>query len=191
MVSDAFAQLGVPIIDTDVIAHMLVTRGQSALDQIVLTFGPDIIDTHGELKRKELRSIIFSDPVARQKLESILHPKIRQKVREDIAFVSSAYCILVIPLLVEHGGYPNISRILVVDTEPENQIVRLMARDNTSREQAEQALDAQTPRENRLQLADDVLDNSGSQNTLFQAVAKLHKKYTGLANQCNHKAQST
>ena len=181
MVSDEFARLGVPIIDTDIIAHQIVRPGQVALREIAKVFGPDIIDERGELRRSKLRGIIFSNADARQKLESILHPKIRQRASEEIANITSEYCILVIPLLAEAGAYPNINRTLVVDTETETQITRLMARDNLSRRQAKQALASQTTRDHRLEFADDILVNSGSQKTLFKEIAKFHQIYIKLA----------
>ena len=181
LVSDEFARLGVSIIDTDVIAHEIVEPGQPALEEIENIFGSDVIDANGRLKRAELRALIFSEPDKRQKLESILHPRIRQEVGKAIAKVSSMYCILVIPLLAERGAYPNVNRILVVDVEPETQISRLMARDNSSRKQAEQALASQAGREQRLKIADDILDNSGSPEKARNTVAKLNLKYLRLA----------
>ena len=182
LVSDEFSRLGVPIIDTDVIAHQIVEPDQPALIEIVAGFGPDIIDANGELKRAELREIIFSQPDARKKLESILHPRIRQKADEEIAKVEATYCVLVIPLLSEVGVYPYINKTLVVDTKPATQINRLMARDNVTRQQAEQILAAQITREKRLELADDILDNSGAKQSLLKEVGKLHQKYIKLAN---------
>lgn len=181
LISDEFARLGVPVIDTDVIAHRIVEPGQPALKEIAKIFGPEIIDVDGRLKRSDLRALIFSDPEARKQLESILHPKIRQVVSEAIHTVKAAYCILVIPLLAEKGSYPNVNRILVIDVEPEKQISRLMARDNCSREQANQALAVQASREQRLKIADDILDNSGSPTQARDEVKALHKKYTKLA----------
>ena len=181
LISDEFAKLGVAVIDTDVIAHSLVEPGQPALKEIESTFGSNIIDHSGRLKRRELRSLIFSDPVKRTKLESILHPKIRQAAAEAIAKVTSVYCILVIPLLVERGAYPNIDRVLVVDVEPATQVSRLMARDNSSRKQAEQALASQGSREQRLRIADDILDNSGPPEQARDQVAKLNLRYLQLA----------
>jgi dephospho-CoA kinase len=177
LVSDEFARLGVPIVDTDVIAHEIVKPGRPALKEIEAAFGPDITNQKGELKRTELRSIIFTQPDARRKLESILHPRIRQAAGEAIAKVESTYCILVIPLLAERGAYPNISRILVVDVDPETQIRRLMTRDGSSKEQAEQALASQAKREQRLKIADDVLDNSKSPELTRLEVARLNQKY--------------
>jgi dephospho-CoA kinase len=181
LVSDEFARLGVPIIDTDVIAHQIVEPDQPALNAIVEEFGPDIIDASGELKRAALRKIIFSQPDARKKLESILHPRIRQEADKEIAEVEAKYCVLVIPLLVEHAAYPNINRILVVDVDSETQIHRLMARDGSSRVQAEQALASQAKREQRLKIADDVLDNSGTLELVRLEVARLNQKYIQLA----------
>lgn len=181
LVSDAFADLGVPVIDTDVIAHNLVEPGQPALDEIESVFGPDIIDSSGRLNRKRLRTLIFKDPEMRRKLENILHPKIRQVASETVTRAAFAYCILVIPLLAERGTYPNVDRILVVDVDPGTQINRLMVRDNSDREQAEQALAAQASRKQRLEIADDVLENSGSVQQALNEVARLHAKYLLLA----------
>jgi dephospho-CoA kinase len=181
MISDEFARLGVPVIDTDVIAHELVGPGQPALQDIVDNFGSTIIDAHGQLKRSDLRALIFSNPEARKKLESILHPPIQEEVSDSINKISADYCILVIPLLAERDSYPIIERVLVVDVEPEKQIRRLMLRDNCNSEQAKQALAAQISRGERLQLADDVLINSGSPKQACHGVNKLHKKYTQLA----------
>lgn len=181
LVSDAFAELGVPVVDTDVIAHNLVEPGQPALDEIKSVFGPDIIDSSGRLDRKRLRALIFEDPEMRRKLETILHPKIRRVASEAVTRATFAYCILVIPLLTERGAYPNIDRILVVDVDSETQIDRLMVRDSSDRKQAEQALAAQANRKQRLEIADDVLENSGSVQQARNEVARLHIKYLQLA----------
>ena len=111
---------------------------------------------------------------------------IRQEVGNAIAKVQHNYCILVIPLLAESEAYPNVDRVLVVDVDPETQITRLMVRDNSSRQHAEQALMSQASRQQRLDIADDVLDNSGSPGLTVQAVAQLHRKYMALANRSEH-----
>ena len=181
LISNEFARLGVPVIDTDIIAHKLVEPGQPALKEIEDVFGSAVIDDTGRLKRPDLRFLIFSDSAKREKLESILHPKIRIEAAIAIADVASDYCILVIPLLAERGTYPNVDRVLVVDVKIETQISRLMARDNSSRNQAEQALAAQASRKQRLSVADDVLDNSGSLQQARHKVEALHRIYTKLA----------
>lgn len=181
LISDEFARLGVPVIDTDIIAHNLVEPGQAALKEIENVFGSKIIDDSGRLKRQDLRALIFAEPGKRKKLEAILHPKIRREASEAVAKVTSAYCLLVIPLLVERAMYPDVDRVLVVDVEPNTQVNRLMARDNCSRKQAEQALASQASREQRLTIADDILDNSGSPEQARSAVFQLHQKYSKLA----------
>lgn len=181
LVSTEFAELGVPVIDTDVIAHEIVEPGQPALQEITSAFGTEIINDDGRLNRQALRALIFSDPVERRKLEAILHPRIRQEAGKAIANTTSAYCILVIPLLAERGAYPNVDWVLVVDVEPEIQIKRLMARDSCSRTQANQALASQASREQRLSIADDTLDNSGSPKQIHQKVALLNRKYLKMA----------
>jgi dephospho-CoA kinase len=181
LISDEFSRLGVPVVDTDVIAHAIVEPGQSALMEIAETFGAKFIDQSGKLKRSELRSLVFSDPNARKQLESILHPRIRQKADLAIRKVTSDYCILVIPLLVESGAYPNVNHILVVDVEPDIQVKRLMARDDCTQKQAKQVLAAQANREQRLGIADDILDNSGSTADARLKVAQLHLQFLQLA----------
>ena len=181
LISNEFARLGVPVIDTDVIAHKLVEPGQPALKEIEDIFGSTVIDDSGRLKRSELRTLIFSDSAKREKLESILHPKIRSEAAKAVADIASNYCILVIPLLAERGTYPNVDRVLVVDVEIETQVSRLMARDNSSHNEAELALAAQASRKQRLNIADDVLDNSGSLYQARHKVEALHRMYAKLA----------
>jgi len=183
LVSDAFGKLGAAVIDTDIIARQIVEPDLPAWLEIVNTFGAKVLDKNGKLRRSYLRELIFTDPDARNKLEAILHPKIRKEVSRAIACVNQDYCILVIPLLVERGAYPGIDRVLVVDVDPEAQIARLIARDNSTLRQAEQALASQASREQRLHIADDVLDNSGSPEQVQQAVAKLNRKYKKLAHE--------
>ena len=183
LVSDEFARLGVPIVDMDLIAREIVEPGQPALKAVKEAFGPSVVDLRGRLKRAHLRALIFSDDKARKTLESILHPLIRQRALEDIQNVTAPYCILVIPLLSDKSIYPEIDRVLVVDADPRTQITRLMARDNSSREQAERALASQVSREQRLAIADDVLQNSGLPVQTREKVAVLHHKYMRLSSQ--------
>lgn len=190
LVSDKFSELGVPVIDTDIIAHQIVEPDQAALKEIESTFGSEIIDEHGFLRRKKLRALIFSDVDARNKLELILHPIIRQKVAEAIANLRSEYCIVVIPLLAEHDAFPNVDRVLVVDVEAETQITRLVARDCISRGQALRALASQAERKQRIGIADDVLDNSGSTEKISLAVEHLHSKYLTMARSKKQRANT-
>ena len=181
-VSDLFEYQGVPIIDTDVIAHEIVEPGQPALDQIRLECGPEFIDLKGRLDRRKMRNAIFSDPELKSKLEGILHPAIAAEASRQVAERNEPWCILVVPLLIESGLFPWIDRVLVVDAEVSVQIQRVMARDNISRKRAQAILDAQAGRRQRLKLADDIIENNGSLEQLESAVNHLHKKYTALAN---------
>lgn len=180
-VSERFSALGVPIIDTDVIARELVQPGQAALKAIVRQFGNDILDIEGQLDRRKLRKRIFSEPECKKQLESILHPAIRNTVEIRVAEVNQAYCILVVPLLIESGSYQWADRVLVVDVDEQTQLSRVMGRDKVSRKQAQSILDAQTTRESRLAIADDVIENLGSLQQLDEAVKSLHKRYMALA----------
>lgn len=180
-VSDRFAALGVPVIDTDMIAREVVAPGHPVLQQVIAAFGEDIIDPDGQLKRRKLRELIFSNPAKQSLLEDILHPAIRNEVKRRIAKIGGSYCIVVIPLLAESGHFEWLDRILVVDVTESTQIERLIARDEVSENQARASLSAQASRETRLRIADDVIDNNGEVENLDSAVAKLHRQYVSLS----------
>jgi len=180
-VSDLFARRDVPIIDTDVIAHEIVEPGQPALDQIRNELGQEFINQEGRLDRRKMRNAIFSDPELRLKLEGILHPAITAEASRQIALLDKPWCILVVPLLVESGLFPWIDRVLVVDAEESVQIARVMARDNISRKRAQAILDAQAGRQQRLRLADDIIENNSSLGQLEAAVDRLYKRYNTMA----------
>ena len=128
--SDLFEELGVPVIDTDRIARELVEPGRPALQAIVDTFGPGCLDVDGGLDRRAMRSVIFSDPMAKAKLEIILHPLIKAEVSRRVAELTSDYCIVVIPLYMSPGSsYDQVDRVLVVDVDENTRISRVMKRD--------------------------------------------------------------
>jgi dephospho-CoA kinase len=181
MVANLFAALGVPLIDTDVIARQVVEPGQPALAAVVAAFGPDILDTDGRLDRRRMRERIFSDPTARQRLEAILHPAIRAEMERQSREAGGSYQVLVIPLLTEGKRRDHVDRVLLVDVPEELQIRRLMMRDGVTHEQAEASLNAQATRAERLAMADDVVRNTGRVDDLRDEVAKLHAKYLALA----------
>ena len=180
-VSDRFVRLGVPVIDTDVIARDVVQAGSPALAAIVDQFGKGVLDERGELDRSKMRGLIFSDPASKKKLEGILHPAIAQEVRMHLAAIQAEYCILVVPLLAESGRYEDADRVLVVDVDERTQLQRLLARDKISEELATAMLKAQAGRQQRLERADDVIANTGSLEELDRAVASLHARYRQLA----------
>ncbi|MFZ2235316.1 MAG: dephospho-CoA kinase [Dokdonella sp.] len=179
-----FVALGVPVIDADRIARELVEPGQAALQEIVDTFGASILNTDGHLDRAAMRSRVFGNPAARQQLETILHPRIREQMKADAIDASGDYVLLAIPLLVESGAaYEWADRILVVDAPREAQMQRLLQRPGIDAAMAEAILAAQTTREQRLVIADDVIDNSGPITALDDIVLRLHQRYQSLAAQ--------
>ncbi|MEW5838573.1 MAG: dephospho-CoA kinase [Pseudomonadota bacterium] len=184
-VAELFAQLGAPVIDTDLIARKLVQPGQAALDEIVAKFGTQALQQDGQLNRAWLRQRIFSSSADRIALNAIMHPKIRAQVGDELAALQTAsadYAIVVIPLLVESRHYDALlQRVLVVDASEEEQVQRLMQRDGQSRLQAETAIKAQASRTQRLQRADDVIDNHGAVEALARKVADLDRSYRQLA----------
>jgi len=180
-VADLFAALGVPVIDTDVIARQVVEPGQPALAAVVAAFGPDVLDADGRLDRRRMRARIFADPAARQRLESILHPAIRAEMERHSSEAGGPYQLLVIPLLAEGKRRDHVDRVLLVDVPESLQVQRLVLRDGVSQEQAMTSLGAQATRAERLAMADDVVRNTGPADELQGQVARLHQLYLGLA----------
>lgn len=180
-VADIFAELGVPVLDTDRIAREVVEPGTPALRQLVAEFGTEILDGSGRLDRSRMRERVFNDPQQRKRLEAITHPAIRASLAQRSAEAGGAYQIHVIPLLVEGGRAGAYARVLVVDCPEEVQLRRLMARDGSSEAQARSMLAAQATRAERLAIADDVIVNAGSLDDLREPVRRLHERYLALA----------
>jgi dephospho-CoA kinase len=180
-VADLFAALGVPVIDTDVIAREVVEPGQPALAEVVAAFGTEVLDATGRIDRRRMRERIFADPDARRRLEAILHPAIRAEMARQSLAARGPYQVLVIPLLTEGGSRDHVDRVLLVDVPEELQIERLMMRDGVTLEQARASLNAQATRAERLAMADDVVRNSGRVDELREAVAALDAGYRRLA----------
>jgi len=180
-VANLFAELGVPLIDTDVIAREVVEPGQPALAAVVAAFGPDVLDADGRLDRRRMRERIFADPTAKRQLEAILHPAIRAEMERQSREAGGAYQVLVIPLLTEGGRRDHVDRVLLVDVPEALQVERLMWRDGVSREQAQASLNAQATRAERLAMADDIVRNTGRVDDLRERVTELHEKYLALA----------
>lgn len=180
-VSDRFARLGAPVIDTDLLARELVAPGQPALAEIVAAFGSDCLDDTGQLRRAHLRARVFADPAGRRRLEAILHPRIRALTRERTARLTAPYCLLVVPLLAETGMTDLVDRVLVVDAPEATRIRRVMARDGIDERQARRILAAQADRSQRLALADEIVENVGDLAALDRRIAGLHQHYLTLA----------
>ena len=211
-VADCFAALGVPVIDTDVIARDLTApargtppdaaegslpssgeptgvplagarpAGGAALEEIRAVFGETVMQADGTLDRAALRRRVFADSAARRQLEAILHPRIRQVVGDRLATLSAPYALVVIPLLVETGGYRDmLNRVLVVDCPEDVQIARVKARSGLAHEEIKAILAAQAGRAERLAVADDIIVNTATPEALHAEVVALHQRYLALA----------
>lgn len=172
----AFEAHGITVIDADAISRALTAAGGAAITPIRSGFGADFIDPHGALDRARMRALAFADPAAKRRLESILHPMVREESDRQLAAARSAYVILMIPLLVESGQpRSRCSRIIVVDCPEPTQIERVTQRDHLQRAQIEAIVRAQASRGLRLSHADYVLDNSGTEAMLEAQVACVHR----------------
>lgn len=176
-----FADLSVPIIDTDVIARQLVEPGQPALSRLAAAFGAAIVNPDGSLDRARLRQLAFSDPLHKRQLDAIMHPLIFKEMEAQITRLRAIYCLLVIPLLVETQNNYTLDRVLLVDCPEQVQIQRVMRRDKVGREQAMAVIAAQATRQQRLALAHDVIDNTAAPERLAEQVKRLHNSYLLLA----------
>jgi dephospho-CoA kinase len=179
-VGQLFMALGARLIDTDQIARDIVAPPSPVLDQIVQRFGHVVLDEHGQLKRRQLRDIIFSDAAARADLEAITHPAIRARVAELSSQHGAPYQLIAIPLLAEKQTAGDYDRVLVVDCDPVRQRRRLMLRDGLTEAAAQRIIDSQATREQRLAIADDVIINNGDIATLATQVEALHQRYLTL-----------
>ncbi len=180
-VANFFAEYGITIVDADRLAHELVEPDQPAFADIVAIFGTPCVTPEGTLDRAWLRRRIHSDPDSKQKLESVLHPRIRARMRTLLKAASSPYCIAVIPLLVETGQADLVDRTLVVDIPESLQRLRVAARDGLSDNEITDILSSQADRSTRLAAADEVINNAGDMAVLKTQVDKLHAYYLALA----------
>ena len=175
-----FAARGVPVIDTDQIARDLVEPGRPALAAIAGAFGKGVLTPAGRLDRQALRGLVFSDAVARRRLEAILHPAIREELAQRSAAAGGPYQVWVIPLLVEGGGIDRVDRVLLVDCPEDVQLERLQTRDGETEAAARAMLAAQATRGQRLAAADDVIRNDGPLEALAPQVEALEHRVAEL-----------
>ncbi len=173
-------QFKIDIVDADIVAREVVEPGTPGLNAIIQHFGQDITHDDNTLDRAKLREKIFSNPEEKAWLNALLHPIIREKMIEDLQQVTSDYALLVVPLLVENNLDSLCDRVLVVDVEPETQISRAVKRDNVSEEQAHAILASQASRQQRLDIADDVVKNNPNDPDLLLQITDLHEKYLAM-----------
>ena len=174
-----FAQLGVPIVDVDVIARQLTMAGQETLRDISDVFGEEYLLADGNLNRDAMREKVFNDMATRKDLESILHPAIHaQALKEMEQNADAPYQVLAISLLFENQRYKdNVSRSLVIDCDESLQVTRTMKRSGLSEQPVRGIMAAQVSRATRIKMADDLIENEGPLEELHEKIAEIHKKY--------------
>jgi len=181
-VADMFAARGAAVIDTDVIAHQLTAADGAAIAPITAEFGSTFIDAGGAMDRAKMRAHVFSDPLAKRRLEAILHPLIRAETARAAESAEGPYLIFVVPLLVESGNWrERVQRILVVDCDEQVQLERVMRRNAMTLSQVQAIMATQASRQQRLQAADDVIVNDSGPAALLPQVTRLHASYQALS----------
>lgn len=182
-VANLLHQSGAGVIDTDVLAHRLTASDGLAMPLIVDKFGQKIASPDGSLNRPAMRDLVFNDPQARHELQSILHPLIAQAVADEFKLVKGLYTVIVVPLLVESGRWiDRVDRICVVDCDVPTQIQRVTLRSGLTVEQVQLIMAAQATRDQRLQVADDVIDNGADTDelSLTKQTLELHQQWCNL-----------
>ena len=183
-VAGLFAEHGAGIVDTDAIAHHLTQSGGDAIAAISAAFGKDYITDDGELDRAKMRELIFSDAAAKQRLELILHPMILQQAKQQLRLLQTKpYIIIVVPLLAESPSFRQlVQRVLVVDCDENTQVARVIGRSQMGEPEVRGIIAQQTPRAERLQIADDVIHNDAGMDSLAEQVSVLHERYSARQN---------
>lgn len=176
-VAEQFALIDVPVIDTDVISHHL-SRSEHIIEEIRKHFGDDVVAADGQLDRKALGALVFSDPEKLRQLEAIMHPRIRYEVKQQLLqYPEADYVVLVVPLLLETDFHQLVDRILVVDIPEDEQIARVRQRDDRDEAAIRAIIASQVSRADRLERADDIVDNTGTEEALSQRIAELDRQY--------------
>ena len=158
-IANLFADLGVPLVDADVVAREVVAKDSPLLSKIVEHFGAQILTKQGELNRAALREIVFHHDEEKQWLNNLLHPAIRERMKQQLSEQTAPYTLFVVPLLIENKLTALCDRILVVDVSPQTQLARSAQRDNNNFEQIQRIMNSQVSQQERLKWADDVINN--------------------------------
>lgn len=184
-VANLFSELGVPVIDADIVARQVVEKGSPLLAKIAEHFGSQILTSEQELDRTVLRQIVFNNESEKTWLNKLLHPAIREEMLKQLSETSAPYVIWVVPLLIENKLTEFCNRVLVVDVLPEIQLERASKRDKSKIETIKNIMAAQVSREERLSYADDVIENSLPLEQglvdIQNQVRTLHEQYLVLA----------
>ena len=175
-VSETFEKLGITVVDADLASRVVVEKGKPCLEEIAKHFGDDILNENDELNRAKLREIIFNSDSEKLWLESLLHPAIAEQIKDELNASKSPYTILVSPLLLETNQRDFCDKVLVVDVPIEIQMERTTKRDGVSKDQVKSIIKSQINRDERLQLADEIIINEGTIEDLEMIVRELHEK---------------
>ena len=175
-VLSVLSELGCEVMDADQTAREVVEPGQPAFEEIVAHFGGEVVGADGRLDRPKLGAIVFNDPAQREKLNSIVHPKVFEAQARWMAEVEArnpqAVVIIDAALMIETGSYRRFDKVVVVYCEPELQLQRLMARNNMTQEEATARISSQMPSAEKLKFADFSINTSqGFEDTRLQTVA--------------------
>ncbi|MFT6422960.1 MAG: dephospho-CoA kinase [Thalassolituus sp.] len=179
--SDFFASKDITVVDADIVAREVVEPGEPAWLAITERYGSDVLQEDQSLNRAWLRQKVFTEPDELKWLESQTHPRIRDRLIQQLRDATSPYAVLVSPLLFESGQSTLVKRTLVIDVPVDTQVMRACSRDTNDEEQIRRIIAAQIPRKDRCSRADDVADNSGTLAQLHAQLEKLHHTYLTMA----------
>ncbi|MFB6722513.1 dephospho-CoA kinase [Kribbella sp. NPDC056345] len=183
-VSSRLAARGAIVIDSDVLAREVVAKGTDGLAEVVAAFGPEVLTAEGEMDRPAVGRIVFGDAEARRRLEAIIHPRVRARAAEiEAAAPDDAIVVHDIPLLVETGQAGGFDVVLVVDVPAAVQLERLTQQRKMAEAEAEQRIASQATREQRLAVADLVVENDG---TLAELDTRVNEVWTTLRQRAGH-----
>ena len=180
--ADYFIDLGIDVIDADIVAKNALSINSDGYDSFVKDFGEEFLNDNKEVNRELLRKEIFSDEIKKKRLENIVHPNVRSNISDFINNSRSPYCIIMVPLIFETNSSKNYDRILVIDCDVETQIQRSALRDNQSIKEIKKIIHLQASRDQRLSIADDVISNISTLTNLKAEILKLHDKYMEIIN---------
>lgn len=180
--ADEFARLGATVVDTDAIARELTCSGGAAITGVRRLFGDAYVDSSGAMDRRKMRELVFADPAAKQRLEALLHPLIREESQRRIAAAKGPYVVHVVPLLIESPDYRRrVDRVLVIDCPDQLRLARVRTRSGLTEDEVHRIFSAQATSTERRAAADDLVDNEGSLEELHAQVHALHRRYLELA----------
>ena len=180
--ADFFSNLGIDTIDADDLAKDSLNINSPGYKLFIKEFGEKYLDKNRNINRELLRKDIFNDPVTKLKLENIIHPLVRSSIQSFIDSYSSDYCIIIVPLIFETNSSKLYDRILVIDCDIETQISRTSKRDNQTNNEIKNIINKQASRDQRLSIADEVIENNGNLESLKNDVIEMHKKYMEIIN---------